>query len=227
MPANMTTLQFVTTRCGAANHPEITLQFRDQQPVPVERMLLGYFENGVAAGRRFLPGQTVQLGWATLRLCERSDGTIGVEEREGADWVESCDRSLMQTWVQKEVCQSLGLAEEMSFPRQDQMAIACDEAHLADRWLLTRDQPQDDGDSGWFIGCFKEPAHNHERPEALLAPALIQLVERLPFVTQFLALPPGSQVFVDGTAERIRPRVFMNGQPLQPLAGSYLEALSN
>ncbi len=221
----MTSLRFVTTRCRAADHPEITLLFRERRPVAVERMLLGYFEQGVAAGKRFLPGQTVQLGWATLRLCARDDGTIGVEERSGDGWVESCDQSLMQLWLQKEIAASVGLAGELAFPRQEQMALACDRALGVQSWLLTRSLPEGDADSGWMIGCFTDPQHDHALADALVTVPLVQVVERLPFVTQFLALPPGAAVYVDGTSGRIRPHVFVNGEARAPVPGSYLEAL--
>ncbi len=107
-----------TTRCGERGHPEITLQFQQPQQAPVEKMLLGYFERGVAEGKTFAVGQTVQLGWATLRLCARPDRTLGVEERDPSRWVESCDRSLMATWLQKEVVSSVGLLERIAFPSQ-------------------------------------------------------------------------------------------------------------
>ena len=123
----MSQLTYRTSQCGRYGHPEFTLIFSKQQPVPVERMLLGYFENGVARGAKFLPGQVVQLGWAALRLMKRQDGTIGVQEIETQNesgWVESVDKSLMQTWFQKEVVASLSI-EEPAFPRQVQNAIVC------------------------------------------------------------------------------------------------------
>jgi len=194
--------------------------------VPVERMLLSYFERGVGAGTRFMAGQTVQVGWATLRLCARADGTLGVQELDASGWVESCDRSLMQVWLQKDVASSVGLTAAISFPRQDQIAIACDRALSTTSWLLSRMEPQDRGDSGWFIGCFGEPAHDHEHEDDLHVEQLLQLTHRLPFITQFLALPPGFSVHIDGTTERIRPRLFFRGESRSPSPGSYLASLA-
>lgn len=124
----MSQLAFRTSQCRRHGHPEFTVIFSNQPPVPgLERMLLGYFESGVARGTRFVPGQIVQVGWAALRLIERQDDTIGVEEidiQSETGWVESVDRSLLQTWLQREVVASLEIGEP-AFPRQLQHAIVC------------------------------------------------------------------------------------------------------
>ena len=74
---------FRTTTCAAHGHPEVTLVLARPLPLPgVASMLLGYFEDAVARGTTFAAGQTVQVGWALLRLCDRDDGTLGVQERE-------------------------------------------------------------------------------------------------------------------------------------------------
>jgi hypothetical protein len=115
---------YQTTKLGSFGHREITVQLVKPSPIPdVQRMLLGYFEAAVARGTRFLPGQTIQLGWAKLRLCERADGTLGVEEREISPderWTESVDRALQDTWLQREINASVGLLDELRFPTQDQ-----------------------------------------------------------------------------------------------------------
>jgi hypothetical protein len=218
-------LQYVTSRCSAFGHPEIVLQFRVARPVAVETMLLGYLEKGVAAGKQFIPGQTVQVGWATLQLCSRADGRIGVLEQTETGWVESCDASLMSVWMQKEVAASVGLSSRIAFPHQQQRASACNQALTANRWLLTRSPATDEGDSGWFIGCFGETDHGHHRPEVLHSGSLLRITQRLPFLTQFLALPAGSNVFVDGTGARIRPHIFADGDERPAQAGSYLASL--
>lgn len=223
--------QYQTTRCREHGHSEFTLQFQERRPVPVEKMLLGFFERGVADGKAFVPGQTVQLGWSTLRLCARPDRTLGVEERDPSGWVETCDRSLMATWLQKEVAASVGLVDRLAFPSQSQLAIACDRVLSSTTWLLARSEPRDAEDSGWTILC-GDPGHDHESETALHAGALVELSFRLPFVTQFLALPPRCDVLVQpGVARgdgvyRIRADVYFDRAPLEPVPGSYLASLN-
>jgi hypothetical protein len=223
-----------TTRCGAAGHREFTIQLTRQLPVPdLHRMLVDYFEGAVTRGTKFLPGQTVQVGWSTLRLCERSDGTLGVEERELAPepaWIESVDRALMDAWLQKEVASSVELLDELRFPRQDEGVLVADCALEADAVLLTR-IPDDDlpeGFSGWALAC----AEDHDHGERSVVP-LLAVAANQPGLVQFLALPHGTSVFVvyrekpDAPAgtTRIEPHVFRDGDELVPRPGSYLAAL--
>lgn len=218
---------FITNRCGAAEHPEITIQFAERRLVPIERLLLGYFESSVAAGKRFRPGETVQVGWATLRLCMRPDGTLGVQELVGGEWREQCDRSLMQVWLQKEIVASVGLVDRTAFPRQHDHAVACDRVLTSSSFLMSRGAPQDEDDSGWFLGCYdEEHAHDHRHPSGLFAGPLYNVVQRLPFLAQFLALPAGTSVLVMGSASGIHARIFFEGTELVPHTGSYLAALN-
>jgi hypothetical protein len=219
---------FRTTRCVEHDHPELTIRFASRPPVPnLERMLLGYFEDEVAKGTRFATGQIIQLGWAMLRIVERPDGTLGVEEpsvETESGWVESVEHSLMQAWSQREVAVSLGLVDQLAFPVQVQTAIVCERLLDGDAVLLARVEP-DGESSGWFFGCTDE-THDHNKPDSLSMAQLIGVAHRLPFVTQFLALPPGATVLIRGPG-RIRATVWVNEQELTPRPGSYLEALNS
>ena len=197
----------------------------------VERILLDFFEDSVARGTAFAPGQTVQLGWSTLRLCDRADGTIGVEERElrpDEAWTESVDRALVDVWLQKEVAASVGLLDAISFPKQDDMMMASDCALGGEPILMVRleanELPQ--GFSGWTLAC----ARDHDHGERHVIP-LLALAANQPGLVQMLALPHGTQVFVkytpiDGRL-RIEPHVFRNGAEIKPSEGSYLAALQS
>jgi len=217
-----------TTGCAAHGHPEITLVTTKRMPVPgIERLLLDYFEEGVAHGTKFLPGQSVQLGWATLRLRSREDGTIGVEEADmeaSSGWVESVDRALMATWLQQEVARSVALDGKMEFPRHEQAVTVCKNLLEADAWMLSRSSPTGPGDSGWMFVCAGGD-HDHGAVENLTVAQLLPVAWRLPFVTQFLALPESATVLVQGPG-RIRATVFLGDDELTPAQGSYLAALA-
>lgn len=226
--------QFVTTGCATHGHREFTIQLAEASPIPdVARVLIDYFEEGVAAGTTFLPRQTVRLGWALLRLCERPDGTLGVEERgltPKPTWTESVDRALADAWYQKEVCASLGLEGELTFPLQDDDVMVADCAFDAEQLLMTRFPAEDlpDGVSGWSLCCAEEHDHGERSFVPLMAVAANQ-----PGLVQFLALPHDLVVLIDHVeaadapagAKRIRPVVFRGEEELIPRAGSYLAAL--
>lgn len=220
--------EFRTSRCAEHQHPEFTIRFLREVPVPgLEKMLLGYFENAVASGTRFKPGQTVQLGWATLRLTQRDDGTLGVLEpdlKTELKWIESVDQSLLETWRQKEVLDSVGLLERANYPRQALQAIVCSQVWDAPAFMMGRTAPSTPTDSGWFVGCMDE-AHDHQHAEALSVVPLIEIAVKVPPLTQFFALPEGSDVVVTGPG-RVRARVFFEGEELQPRESSYLSALN-
>jgi hypothetical protein len=130
---------FETRGCAQHRHPEFRLQLARTLVPGVERLLLSYLEGAVARGTRFEPGQTLQLGWGTLRVVERHDGTLGLQERdESGTWTETVDRTLHQTWYQKEVASSLSLTDRLAFPRQDQVAMVVKCSLAASSRLLTR-----------------------------------------------------------------------------------------
>lgn len=226
---------FRTTRCSAAGHPEVTLQLVADSPIPdVHQLLLDYFEAAVARGSKFLPGQTVQLGWSVLKLCERADGTLGVQERAltpEVAWTESVDRALRDMWMQREIVTSVGLIDEVAFPRQDDGVLVADCAMTARELLLTRvaaeDAPEDF--SGWLAAC----AHgDHDHGERAYVP-LLALAAHQPPLVQLLALPHGTSVLVlfrekpntPAGMLTIEPHVFRAGEEIVPPRGSYLAAL--
>ncbi len=223
-----------TTKCTAAGHREFTLQLHRQSPIPdLHQMLVNYFEAAVTRGTKFLPGQTVQIGWSLLRLCDRDDGTLGVQERElspDVQWSESVDRALADVWLQKEIAASVGLLESLAFPRQDDQALVTECALSGTDLVLTRldaaDVPPDF--SGWMLACFSEHDHGEHQQVPLLAVAAMQ-----PGLVQLLALPHGTSVLVmyrekanaPAGSLRIEPHVFRGGKEILPQRGSYLAAL--
>ena len=222
-------MEFRTTHCAQHDHSEFTLRFLTEVPVPgLEKMLIGYFENAVASGTKFKPGQTVQVGWATLRLTQRDDGTLGVLEpdlKTELRWIESVDQSLLETWRHKEVLDSLGLLERANYPRQALQAVVCSRALDApSAFMMGRTAPSAPTDSGWFVGCMDD-SHDHQLPDALTVVPLIEIAVKVPPLTQFFALPEGTDVVVSGPG-RIRARVFVEGEEVKPREGSYLHALN-
>jgi len=223
-----------TTKCTAAGHRELTVQVSKQPPIAdLHQMLIHYFEASVARGTKFLPGQTVQIGWSLLRLCDRSDGTLGVQEREltpEVQWTEQVDRAIVDVWLQKEVAASVGLIDHLVFPRQDDIAFVADCALKKAQLVMTRvpDDELPDGFSGWMLACAEDHDHGDRRQVPLLGVAAMQ-----PGLVQLFALPHGTSVLVlyvekpdapEGML-RIEPHVFRDGEEIVPQRGSYLAAL--
>lgn len=223
-----------TTRCSESGHPEVTLQLPDTVPIPgLYKILIEYFEASVARGVKFLPGQTVQFGWSVLRMIERGDGTLGVQERERTpemSWTELLGRSLDEFWMQKEIVDSVGLLDAVAFPHQDEIALVARCAMEAKTLVMTRvpDDELPEGFSGWMFACTEDHDHGDRVQLPLLGVAAMQ-----PGVVQLLALPHGTSVLVvyrqkadapEGML-RIEPHVFRGSQEITPAPDSYLAAL--
>lgn len=223
---------FTTTSCSQSGHREVTLQLVHTLPVPnLERILLDYFETAVKRGAKYVPDQIIRFGWSVLRVCERSDGTLGVEERKltpQLDWTESVDHALMDLFTQQQIAVSIGLVNEMSYPTQDEAVLVTQCAVEATALSFIRlDAELPNGYSGWSLTCSED--HDHGQAEAL---PLLALAANQPGLVQLLPLPPGCSVaikFVDKEGApkggRIEPHVFRNGVELPVEPGSYLAAL--
>jgi hypothetical protein len=209
---------FRTNGCAKHGHRELTLQFGDKPLIPNgERLLLSYFESAVAQGTQFKPGQTIAIGGQVLRLKDRSDGTLGIEELVPApreEWIEQVDRTVSEVMIQRYTCDSVKLALAYPQPRASCLVAEC--AQEADTFLMTRVdiEGMPDHASGWMLSCTEQHEHGERMGLPLLALSALK-----PEAVKFLALPADTVVLVMPTGAT----VFHAGQQLTPLAGSYLE----
>ena len=199
----------------------------------LHRILIDYFEESVAAGTVFSPGETVNVGWSNLRLCDRDDGTIGVQEREltpDVQWIEKVDRALVDTWYQRAVASSLDMLEELDFPGQDDAVMVAKCAEDAINVVLARHPNDEVGEniSGWSLVCTEKHDHGERKFLPLIAIAALK-----PSLVQFLALPQDTVVLAlygeKGGAPTgqlaLQPYVLRGGEKVEPIPGSYLAAL--
>ncbi|MEU6587456.1 hypothetical protein [Nocardia sp. NPDC046763] len=188
--------------------------------------VLDDIQDAIADGTRFTAGQTVRSGWRTLRLVERPDGLLGLEERVTGDrWVEQVDHTLRESWTQRQVVGGLGLEASIDFPADTQLTAVADCVdETVSALTLSRDSLGDSMHSGWTVTCARSHAHGVRRTRTLW-----ELAESLPFVTAFLALPAPISVRIDtsrGTdTTAIRARVLWWDRELLPEPGSYTAEL--
>ncbi|MFI5720976.1 hypothetical protein [Nocardia sp. NPDC051750] len=213
---------FRTATCVDSDHPEFTLVFRDEPPTPyAASWILDHFQNAVAEGARFVPGQTVGIGWRALRVSERDDRTLGLEERvaEGI-WEEHVDQAMSDMWYQVEAAAKLGLPEAPDSVAEDDVAIAQPCAFEGEALSLNRLGPDSPQHGAWTISCVEEHDHAGWSPIELF-----QLSASLPFVTQFLALPPETGLVIERHLEPLTGGVMAGvahrGTALTPPDGMY------
>jgi hypothetical protein len=191
-----------THKCREHGHLEISVECEDTAVLsPTLHWFLRWIESEVAGGRRFLPEQTVQVGWSVLEIRQRADGTLALFEPDFQSmplrFVDSVSNTLLHLFLQKNVADSLGLGEELALPSFRDSAIVCTEFGSAEGFIMSRVTPKT-ADSGWFIGC-DNAAHDHQSADCLRRVSLYEAVTRYDDRTiPFLALPPDSFVGFGG-----------------------------
>ena len=212
-----------TSRCTRFDHPEFQISY-DSALVPVAEdvaWLVRWLEDTVERGARYLPGQTIQVGWSLVQVREVNDGFLSLWEPDWAtmpiNWVESVSHALSHLRVQKDVVESFIPAVEMAFPSLQESAIIC--SRLGDEGELVLDRFEPKGhSSGWFFGC-ADVDHNHNDAAQLQVLSLYEVsVRRTSRVIPYLALPPGTLIELCAGC----PHVFQGDRPLAFAPGSYL-----
>jgi hypothetical protein len=191
-----------TQKCKEHGRLEFSVQCDDTSALsPSLKWLLGWIEREVVGGRRFLPEQSVQIGWSWLEIRQRPDGTLALFEPDfqslPVKFVDSVSNTLLHLFLQKCVAESLGLENEMTVPSLRDSAIVCTEFGSTQGFIMSRVTPKP-ADSGWFLGCDSE-AHDHQSPDALRRVSLYEAVTRHDErAIPFLALPPDTFVGFGG-----------------------------
>ncbi|RJO73652.1 hypothetical protein D5S18_20960 [Nocardia panacis] len=165
-------------------------------------------------GFRFTAGQTIQCGARTLRLIDRPDGFIGLQERlPGNEWSEQVDNTLREQSRQRRFLRSMGAPDDwLQFPadhQQVRVGWCVNETTSA----LVFARAEEDGlsrFSGWTLTCDREHDHAAEN-----ARPIWELCESFPFLAQLLPLPPNLSVHIDlpggAASDAIRFRILTHG----------------
>jgi hypothetical protein len=217
-----------TTQCHKYNHPEFTLEVGPEVIEPDLDWLIRYLEESVAQGTRYVPGQTVQLGWTILEV--RDLGDLGGNrlalfepdmEHMPIHFVNSVTRCLVHLRVQKDVVESVLPAESLAFPSQLHAGLRCSRLRSGAGMIMSRSQPDTDEKSvsGWFAGC-DDDGHDHNDPKSLQYVSLYEMAKDCPGVIPYLALPPGSGLVIPAKG---RPTICFEEQELKFKKGSMLE----
>jgi hypothetical protein len=212
-----------TTTCARLGHPEFRIAYDPAIVVIADdaKWLLGWLEESVAQGTRYVAGQTCQIGWITTEV--RLDGDdLSIWEpdmrRLPIEWSESVSHTLAHLRIQKDVVESVLGPGDLSFPSMRESAIICDRLGQGEGIVMERVEPAG-ADSGWFFGC-TEDGHDHNDAAELRRVSLYEAVARhAPHIIPYLALPPGILVSIGA----VDPVLYREGEPLLPRPGSYLD----
>lgn len=199
MPVQLAPLRFrspvvtITTRGLAdAGHPELRFEVREDQVPPQQLLWLAEaLAEPVSAGDRWQDGDTLRVGWSTLRF-RAEDDALAVDEWsfESAAFVGGVTRLLTALGAMNDVLQRHALLDGARYPHGD--ALAAWAVADAAEFRGVREAP-DAADSGWRFAA-DGPALAEPLP-------LWQLAKRHPRLLAYFALPPGCQLrFAAGDA---------------------------
>jgi hypothetical protein len=213
-----------TTNCGKYGQQEISVAYEQEKVLESDvKWLLEWLGSEVANGRRFLPSETIQIGWTLTKFEPFEDGILKICEPDmksfPVKFVDSVTHTLTHLRFQKMVAESIGVANELSFPALNQSAITCNwfKEHIG--IFMDRLKPKD-SDSGWFIGC-DDPNHDHQDQNNLQRKSLYELVVRHDRnIIPYLGLPAGISVHVRDSV----PSFHRGEKQLAILPNSYLAA---
>jgi hypothetical protein len=182
-------LTFKTALCKQRDHREIVFYLSEEGGIDPQ-WLLSFFEDAVLKGRRFEPGQTVQIGWMVTMLKLNGKGEIEVWEPQfdsfPVQWTPSVNNTIRHLILQKSVSELFGC--EPDFPSLRQAGLISSGFFKASHnVIMSRDQPSGN-DSGWF---FRASGQDREGGELKsLYEISLHHIEIVPF----LALPKGASV---------------------------------
>jgi hypothetical protein len=190
----------ITTNCSKYGQQEISVAYEQEKVLESDvKWLLEWLESEVTNGRRFLPSETIQIGWMLTKLEPFGDGILKIYEPDmksfPVKFVDSVTHTLTHLRFQKMVAESIGVADELSFPPLNHSAVTCNRFREHVGIFMDRLKPKD-SDSGWFIGC-DDPNHDHQDRNNLRRKSLYELVVRHEqSIISYLALPAGISVHI-------------------------------
>src|SRR5437660_6277255 len=107
-----------TKHCSKYSQQEISFAYDPNRVLEGDaKWLLEWLESEVAKGRRFLPGETVQIGWMVTKLEASEDEILKICEPDmkalPVKFVDSVTNTLTHWRLQKMVAESIGLETEL------------------------------------------------------------------------------------------------------------------
>lgn len=216
-------MTITTTKCRAHAHPEFFLE-ADTTHVPdlYLRGLAETVERMVAQGSVFRPGQTFQIGWMLTQIQTHESGLLTLFEPDMRSfpikWVPGVTETLRQKMVQVFMLDSVSLRNEIKIATIQHSMIVCSRYAEPD-FFMTRSEPSNQRDSGWFVGCL-DKSHDHNDPSNLKCVSLYEAFLHQRGMQGFVLFPLGAMIVMD---RKMGLKLGKGGKDLTIQKGSFLE----
>lgn len=214
----------VTETCRRHGHPQFVLEADDAHVPSIHLQNIAQtVQRMVAEGSVFRPGETFQVGWMLTRVEPYGGDRLTLREPDMRSmpmrFVPGICETLRQMMLQLFMLDSVSLRPEIDIPLAQESLVACTR-FTEPAFHMTRSEPANEHDSGWFVGCMADD-HDHHVAANLTRVSLYEAFVRQPAVQGFLAFPIGSMTAVD---PRACVRIYKGERELQIEPHSFLDA---
>jgi len=180
----------LSTQCQDAQDQQAIAFEIDAEAEQLGRWVVSYLENQIRNGTRFLPGQTVEIGWMLLLLQQREFGLELMEPNFKVmpiSWCCGLNRTIKHIYVQRAVCTLFEC--QPHFPSIRHAAITSPGFYTSLNYSMFRGEPVD-SNSGWVLSD-----NDYLEDEGDYC-SLYEIALRRLEVVPFLSLPSSSLVLV-------------------------------
>ena len=132
------------TNSKISGQPEITFSVDEEGEIDPQ-WLLSFFENAVQQqGRRFVKGQTVQIGWMILLLKENQHNELELWEPDfdsfPISWIPSVNNTFRHLILQKSIAELFQCDPEFP-PLNHAGLVAAEFVKVSQTYVMTREEP--------------------------------------------------------------------------------------
>lgn len=213
--------EYATKHCADFGQPEFVFSSGEGALVEADaQWLLSGLEEMVASGSRFKADETILIGPVLLKLEASQGNRLRLLEPDMKSmpfkYVDSVGRTLNIVRRQRDTAESIGATRQLSFAPLNQPLLMTRDALKAPFVLMMRHTRA--GGTGWVLSNAQSSKSIAE--EELQAMSVYEATLMRPEILDFLALPDAYTIVV---GQRSEFTIFMDGKPVEPRKGSYLE----
>lgn len=210
-----------TAKCSTFGQKEIVANFDSESGLDPS-WLVNFFESAAEQGKRFLPNETVQIGWMVVLLKETTTNELEIWEPQfdsiPIKWTLGINNTLRHLVLQKSIANLFNV--EPDFPSLAQAGLVTNLfLEKKDISAFTMNRKSGNGNySGWHFKCISENIESNANELRSLFEISFYQIKIIPF----LALPNGSEINIDGKRIAVR----LNGKFINSENCDLLESLS-
>ncbi len=202
-------MQTQTRTLVGYGHREFLIEYDEPADADALSFMLKHIVGEVASGRRFQPGDTLQVGWTPFRVESGPGDFLSLHEPSFGEftvpsslvvpprflYLPAATKALEHLAAQLAAAKALHVEGPLVFPSPSQTGLVCPRFFKADRCVeMYRSSAGRPTDSGWFIGC-DSTEHDHNDPATGLGHVSLHAIAcKRPEIVAYLSFPIDSAI---------------------------------